>query len=171
MISVAANVVYQGLRFQFFVLLGMSLQSNSQNLFRGFRRKTDVCQIQRITLRHRPTENIWWLLLLQIIAAACYLVIGEVPNYILVPLLFSTLLVSFLLWRHIYQPDSEAITNTSPSKEAAESAINIENSLALLSANHQELTSTGEDIRHNIRSSNQSAKHQFESLQVAASSA
>ena len=57
-----------------------------------------------------------WLLLLQIAAAICFTLQGSVPAFVLVPLLFSTFLVSFLLWKRVRS--AQVISSSASHNEA-----------------------------------------------------
>lgn len=58
----------------------------------------------------RPLRNEYrWLLALQALAFISIVLFETIPNYILVPLLFSTFLVCFLLWKKVNQGEASIL--------------------------------------------------------------
>ncbi len=107
-----------------------------------------------------------WLLALQLAAVVALLVAGHVPNFILVPLLFSAFLVSYLTWKKINQTETAqkteyqstaTATQGTPSISVFEEALqsNLEQTRAALDElkeQHQTLieqrSSQREDLEH-----------------------
>lgn len=105
-----------------------------------------------------------WLLALQFAAAVSLVVVGYVPNFILVPVLFSLFLVSFLTWRKINQEEKSLYTKQQNSPTPHKNTQNIAIVEEALQRNLQETRAVLDELKAQHRCLLEQQTQQFAEL-------
>lgn len=106
-----------------------------------------------------------WLFLLQIGAAVCIAFQGEVPGFILAPLLFSTFLVSYLLWTRVRETEVAAPLSNQNPQDSAKTEQWIDHCQENLTQNQQQASTLARQIQSDFQAYAHHANERLQTLQ------
>lgn len=91
-----------------------------------------------------------WLFFLQILAATCLVLTGEIPGFVLAPLLFSTFLVSYLLWRRVQGQEENRLADASATETDIDDNDWVEGCKQGLYRNQQQACELSDEIKKEL---------------------